>query len=667
MGRLTTIVCAILIVGVGRGASPDQTSTYSKSEIRALIRYLEYQRTGTDILSTLASHTDADIRGFAMLALARNADPRGKSTLERGLHDPASTVRLTAAFSLGELRLNAATPALLERVMKEPLESVRREIWKAIGRIGKPKDLGKLDRFEEQPEYATTLRNAGLVYARHKADVASQKWLKKALRADAAQHVAAAFYALARNRKHPIAESHIRRAIRVLKQEDTGAWRDAMLLLSRGAGNQMKRVLRIVKARNVSGHQRAMLLRGILRDKKNSTTAKLVNWLKRELSRLDTEKAWQTEEIHPVLVVAEGLVGRTLSKKMSATLTDILTALPRPNKPAPLVRRIERIRCAIEASMDNLKACPLPRTLTHAKALKKPSRFFMQYLTFSSPQIRMRVLHGLTADKTALAAVLPRALEDKDGPVVATAAYLASSKKINVPEVQQALDKAWIRHAPSKDPEVLIDLLRAISSLKTPLVKKAIAQALAMPNLGIRKAASKVAPIHGVTIPPRIDLKRPVDKAALKIFMSKPHEVKELATLTTSLGDIVISFTPHFAPATTKHIKALIQKGYYNGLSFHRIVANFVAQGGDPRGDGWGGPGYTIRCENNPIAYDMGVVGMALAGKDTGGSQFFIAVDPQPHLLGTYTVFGRVVGGMNTVRALVEGDRILKATVSKAP
>jgi peptidyl-prolyl cis-trans isomerase B (cyclophilin B) len=86
------------------------------------------------------------------------------------------------------------------------------------------------------------------------------------------------------------------------------------------------------------------------------------------------------------------------------------------------------------------------------------------------------------------------------------------------------------------------------------------------------------------------------------------------------------------------------------------MVPNFVVQGGCPRGDGWGGPGYNVRCEINDSFYEAGVVGMALAGKDTGGSQFFITLSPQPHLNREYTVFGRVVEGMDAVERLLIGD-----------
>ena len=133
----------------------------------------------------------------------------------------------------------------------------------------------------------------------------------------------------------------------------------------------------------------------------------------------------------------------------------------------------------------------------------------------------------------------------------------------------------------------------------------------------------------------------------------------------TEVGSFEITFLRAFAPLTVSKIGALFQKGFYEGISFHRMVPNFVVQGGDPRGDGWGGPGTTMRCENNPIEYTEGTVGMALAGKDTGGSQFFIALDSQPHLLGTYTVFGRVTRGMEVVRALTPGDRILSTKLKR--
>lgn len=110
---------------------------------------------------------------------------------------------------------------------------------------------------------------------------------------------------------------------------------------------------------------------------------------------------------------------------------------------------------------------------------------------------------------------------------------------------------------------------------------------------------------------------------------------------------------------TVLHFARLAGKGYFRGIAFHRVVPAFVAQGGDPRGDGWGGPGSTIPCELSALPYERGTLGMALSGRDTGGSQFFIAHTPQPHLEGSYTVFGKVIRGMDVVDRLTVGDTIL--------
>ncbi|NNF08456.1 MAG: hypothetical protein HKN21_16970 [Candidatus Eisenbacteria bacterium] len=130
------------------------------------------------------------------------------------------------------------------------------------------------------------------------------------------------------------------------------------------------------------------------------------------------------------------------------------------------------------------------------------------------------------------------------------------------------------------------------------------------------------------------------------------------ATLVTTRGEIVIDLNASVAPATVANFLALAKEGYYDGLRFHRVVADFVVQTGDPRGDGWGGPGYAIRCEYSPLTYKTGTVGMAHAGKDTGGSQFFVTHSPQPHLDGRYTVFGQVVEGQEVVDKIRIGDKI---------
>jgi cyclophilin family peptidyl-prolyl cis-trans isomerase/HEAT repeat protein len=130
------------------------------------------------------------------------------------------------------------------------------------------------------------------------------------------------------------------------------------------------------------------------------------------------------------------------------------------------------------------------------------------------------------------------------------------------------------------------------------------------------------------------------------------------AILHTDRGDIELAFYRDDAVQTVKNWVRLAERGWFNATAFHRVVPNFVIQDGDPTGTGSGGPGYTIRCEYNRLKYEPGMVGMALSGKDTGGSQWFITHSPQHHLDGKYTIFARVVKGMEVVNQITQGDRI---------
>ncbi len=147
-------------------------------------------------------------------------------------------------------------------------------------------------------------------------------------------------------------------------------------------------------------------------------------------------------------------------------------------------------------------------------------------------------------------------------------------------------------------------------------------------------------------------------KAALDKYVENPT-----ATIVTSKGEIEIELLFDVAPVTVLNFIELAGSGFYTGLSFHRVVPNFVVQGGDPRGDGWGGPDWYIRCEYSNERYKRGTIGIATSGKDTGGSQFFITLSPQPHLDSRYTIFGQVTKGMEIADLIVKGDLIKTITI----
>jgi len=133
----------------------------------------------------------------------------------------------------------------------------------------------------------------------------------------------------------------------------------------------------------------------------------------------------------------------------------------------------------------------------------------------------------------------------------------------------------------------------------------------------------------------------------------------KIASITLENGEnILIELFEKDAPGTVANFEKLANEGFYNGLTFHRVIPGFVVQGGCPNGTGSGGPGYTIKCEldTNPNKHLQGTLSMAHAGRDTGGSQFFICLGAQPHLDGNHTVFGQAKKGVETVLKIKQGD-----------
>ncbi len=136
-----------------------------------------------------------------------------------------------------------------------------------------------------------------------------------------------------------------------------------------------------------------------------------------------------------------------------------------------------------------------------------------------------------------------------------------------------------------------------------------------------------------------------------------------LATVTTPRGAFEVELRPDEAPMTVDSFVSLARKGFFDGTTIHRIVPDFVVQGGDPRGDGTGGPGYALRDERGPLPYVRGRLGMALSGPDTGGSQWFVTLSRQPHLDGAYPAFGEVVSGIEVLDRIEQDDRLVSVTV----
>jgi cyclophilin family peptidyl-prolyl cis-trans isomerase/HEAT repeat protein len=286
-------------------------------------------------------------------------------------------------------------------------------------------------------------------------------------------------------------------------------------------------------------------------------------------------------------------------------------------------------------------ALAVPDVLTAIAAFKPPDGALVMRGQLAAPDVVVRAtaagqLGELPPDEettAALAAALPAALRDEmnDAALAILDALAKQKSEAALNAIKTALDS----------PDYLLRRRAAA------IIQAAQPDAAANPEDGR---------IETVATRNRIgDYRRALARRNMRV----------LAAVNTEKGLFKLELLPDAAPLTVDNFVELARRGYFNQIAFHRVVPNFVIQGGDPRGDGNGGPGYQIRCEINVVPYTRGAVGMALSGKDTGGSQWFITHSPQPHLDGGYTVFARVVEGMETVDRITRGDRILSINVTE--
>jgi cyclophilin family peptidyl-prolyl cis-trans isomerase/HEAT repeat protein len=229
-----------------------------------------------------------------------------------------------------------------------------------------------------------------------------------------------------------------------------------------------------------------------------------------------------------------------------------------------------------------------------------------------------------------------------------------------------AFDAAYRSALSEADPDVRLAVVAAFAAQKDAASHSWLEQVTTSdPARLVRARARAALPAGASPSPPAPgpeDVRRlPADyRVAVGPYDTTPDLdlYSPRAVIHTRRGRIEILLDVVETPLTTQSFLDLARRGFYDGLGFHRVEPNFVVQGGCPRGDGNGGPGYALRCEIGQRPYGRGSVGMALSGKDTGGSQFFITHSAQPHLDGNYTLFGRVTAGMEVVDQIRPGDVI---------
>ncbi|ATB34536.1 peptidylprolyl isomerase [Melittangium boletus] len=634
-------------------------------------------------LVALAERGSPAVRLRALRALARIQDPSTVGVLLKAVGDGSASVREEAAFALGVMALSweplqeeekaRMTRALLAAEAVEKDEGARRALLEALGRLATPDAVARLGArlSHETGELAGRAALALGVAMRQGATMANVPFARAGELLRVSQPESSRYggaYLLA-NAKRAEALPGLRRCL-----GDEAP--DVRALCVKGMGE-------------VGGPEDAAVVGARLADEVPRVAAEAARALAKLASRcvgdctaLDAlaGMAPRAEHVargdsaagHAWLALAQqGLpeVGRRVLVSLRRALQEAL-----PAAVSDVARDdVLNLDCRLAAAMDRQRGVldevlrcggeRIPEGWRLALGLQEVARSSVskgavgavRYLTHPDARVKLAALAVVSAHPVREAAEPVRALlSGADAVVAASAASTAgvlrdmralpgvralAERVPEEPDLAEPVASGWVALA-GKDAE---ELLRSW---------------LAHPHANVRRVAA--ASLSSLTGKPVRAPHRALPEDARRSEAAAPGTT---LTFRTRKGDFTVALDAG-APLTSGNLVALARQGYFRGLTFHRVVPDFVAQGGDPRGDGEGGPGYSIRCEITRRAYRRGVLGMALSGKDTGGSQFFFTHAPQPHLDGRYTAFGEVTRGMEVVDRLLEGDTLIDVGVS---
>jgi len=627
-------------------------------------------------LTAIARRSEARLRGRAAIAMGRVGDPAGRITLEGLLADPEPEVRQSAAFGLGLLGDKAAVPALLTALTSDASPLVRGRAAEALGLIGDPSAAAPIGAL------VSGVVASGALASVHADDMgwplapdveAFRLGVYALVRLKAADVLLPAILdadGRPRSGWWPVAFA-LRRTddprtlgaqIALLKGDGfySGAFAAQGLGLSKQPDVAVPPLLEVLALPTVRTAVRLQAVRGLGRLGDPRAIAPLVALLDDRTiePNLHLEAVAALGALHAAPAV-DRLLDR-LTDPWPAMRAAAITALAAIDGDA-----FVQVLSGVDPDPDwTVRAAVV--TALGSLGERAPEGAWKPYLddadTRSWPATMRALAAAKTPDATAAADRLIRArLTQGDAIVRATAASLLADAK--PADAVPLLTAAWQAAKGDVEIDARVAILESLIALKAEPAKALLTEALADRDWAVRLKARAMlrtldpAAAAEATRPAVIRLDLPVYTA-----LGSPT-VSPRAYVETSKGTIEIALAVVDAPITTHNFAALADRGFFNGVRIHRVVPDFVVQDGDPRGDGNGGPGYTIRDELNPLPYLRGTVGMALDGADTGGSQWFITHSPQPHLDAKYTVFGNVVNGMDVVDRLQQDDTIIRVRI----
>ena len=640
------------------------TGTYSERiETYARLLALEDRRAYDPLLTGYATASpDAWIRAKNALAVGRLRDPAASIHFPVLLRDPEPSVRRAAAFGAG-LTTDRRLIRFLATALSDPDRETASRAAEAIAKLGGDEAVSLLLAVLDTPSGPRA--TAAFALFRYSEPRVIALLLKSTADQDAEVRRAVLF-ALARRPK-----TEALPALRpALDDNDPtiAAWAARAVGILADA-ESVPRLLRLAHGSDPSG-----VIEALLALEKIGAKTKLTE----EVRLVALERAKGT--IPGIALSALKLLGRfpgdldvtsALSRVMAdagrrsgVALVSLMTA-----DPANASKHFDR---ALETG-----ALELRLAAAEAVFLLPPDRQVeraLRMLQDRSARVRALVVSGVPKDTTLeFIDLLLRALADPDA-AVRSAALESTTSLLDAERKQAELERAWReayeRAFREKDSDFTVGALDAASARKKegrtliearvddsdPVVRDK-ARRLLVEKFEVPAVRFASVPLPVTTRFTRADYIRIAHRA---------NETLLVATVTTTRGAFELALDTEEAPLTAENFRALAARRFFDGVVIHRVVPDFVVQAGDPRGDGSGGPGYAIRDEINPLRYTRGALGMALSGPDTGGSQWFLTLSPQPHLDGGYTVFGRVISGDPVLDLIEQDDQILSVTVRES-
>ncbi len=719
-GAVYTLIVLVLLLcpATTAVAQSNQVASTPSPSVMLQIIQAEDERRWSPALETLLSDSSESVRSRAALASGRIGDEKAVPTLISMLRaDPSIAVRAKAAFALGEIESATAADELVAQLTKtsQPVE-VRARIIEALGKIAaslpgsdeaRSRALGAaiLNALESERRnrpnsrqvvlmsFTAALRarpeGAGKVIALFLSDSDSR------VRADAGNALARLragdgneqMRSLLANDPDPIVRANAARTLGATEDKTALA-----VLLDRATRDvdlrvRVSAIRALASLRNPNATEPLLMkgqklterrLRGrpteinevigiatsLGRVAEASGAQDVVSWLRRV--RDDLNNTAPEVEIALVRVSPAAYLG-DLGADTAGVKTVQETLILHWKAAASIAQALGEITSLPDSTES--KRSYTERALVLLRAMLDYRRSGIQLKTLVAPNPQKGIPDVLRAfalhKPEGLEKVLLDHLKESDVIVRATAAELLA----DLPPTE-AITRTLVSALPQAMRDVLNDaalaILDGLGKQNTPDANNAIKLALESSDHLLRKRAATLLQANGAgdfserarNVQSRntgTDYERAVSRIGKRVT----------AVVSTSKGSFTIELLPDAAPLNVDNFIQLATSGYFRGLTFHRVVPNFVIQGGDPRGDGNGGPGYQIRCEINEAPYERGAVGMALSGKDTGGSQWFVTHSAQPHLDGGYTVFGKVIAGMEVVDKITRGDLIRSITINE--